>query len=266
MKRVLLILIGITLTLSASAQKEQIKSVKSVRGEFAVVLSVSDVTGREATNLAREDAKRKAIEEVCGTHVNIWDKTETSAAGDTFNSLSLIQTEGEIVEFTIIDEGNYQSDIRQSETIFYCIADVKVKRSSARDPQFYIAVNGLKSIYLSGDILKFSVTPHYDCYMTIFLMENDKVGYMLYPNQYDQTALLPASKEWKIEDSPYYEFEITKSTDAQREVNRLVFVFTKTPRPFNNQITSRADIEKWIASIPNDQKYLHFSIFEIREN
>jgi hypothetical protein len=43
-------------------------------------------------------------------------------------------------------------------------------------------------------------------------------------------------------------------------------VFTKTERPFSEQVTSRSEIEKWIAGIPNDQKYLQFAIFEIRDN
>ena len=54
-------------------------------------------------------------------------------------------------------------------------------------------------------------------------------------------------------------------SDLEKEINRLVFVFTKTERPFDEEETSRAEIEKWMAKIPNDQKYLHFSVIEIRD-
>ena len=83
------------------AQKEKITTLKSVKGEYAVILEYSDITGREAMQLAREDAKRKAIEKVCGTRINIWDQMESSSAGDVFNSLSINQIDGEIVEFEI---------------------------------------------------------------------------------------------------------------------------------------------------------------------
>jgi hypothetical protein len=45
-----------------------------------------------------------------------------------------------------------------------------------------------------------------------------------------------------------------------------VFVFTKTERPFNEEETSRAEIETWMAKIPNDQKYIHYALIEIRDN
>ena len=266
MKNIFLILLTTFWATSAFAQTEKVKTVKAVRGEFSVVLALSDITGREAASNAREIAKRRALEEVCGSQINIWDQAEMSSSGDSFSSLSIIQMNGEIVEFKIIEEGNYQSEIRPTETIFYCIADVMVKKGNSPDPQFNVTVNGVKSVYFNGDILKFSVMPHLDCYMKIFLMENDQIGYMLYPNEYDKSALLLAGEEWNVENSPYYEFEITKSSNAEKEVNRLVFVFTKEQYAFDNTITSRADIEKWIATIPTDQKYLHFSIFEIRNS
>ncbi len=249
----------------AIGQNERIHNVKGVRGEYAVILALSDVTGREAMQLAREDAKRKALEKVCGSRINIWDQMETSSAGDVFNSLSINQIEGEIVEFNIVEEGHAQSAVRQSETIFYCVADVKVKQGREPDPNFFVAVNGLKSVYYTGDILLFNVTPYRDCYMKIFLLEDEYTGYQLYPNEYDRNSLLPANKVWSIADSPYYSFEMVKSRDKAKEINRLVFLFTKDEMAFNEEEKSRATIERWLATIPNDQKFLHFAVIEIRD-
>ena len=247
------------------AQKEKITTLKSVKGEYAVILEYSDITGREAMQLAREDAKRKAIEKVCGTRINIWDQMESSSAGDVFNSLSINQIDGEIVEFEIKEEGYRQSESRSSETIFYCIADVKVKKGVEPDPDFYIAVDGLKSIYYTGEHLLFSVMPYRDCYMKIFLFEDDKYAYTLYPNAYDKARIMPANKIFNISDTPYYNFVIQKNSKLCKEINSLVFVFTKTERPFDQEVTSRAEIEKWIAKIPNNQKYVHFAVIEIRD-
>lgn len=264
--RIITILFAILISLCSFAQKEKIFSLKSVRGEYSVILEYSDVTGREATQLAREAAKRKAIEEVCGTRINIWDQMESSSAGDVFNSLSINQIDGEIVDFEVIEEGHRQSSTRSSETIFYCTANVKVKKGVEPDPDFYIAVDGLKSVYYAGESLLFSVMPYRDCYMKIFLLEDDKTGYLLYPNEYDMVNIMPANQIFDIVDSPYYQIKMVKSNNKKIEVNRLVFVFTKTERPFNERETSRAEIEKWIAKIPNDQKFIHFAIIEIRDN
>jgi len=264
--RILAIIFAILISSNVYAQKEKITTLKSVKGEYSVILEYSDITGREAMQLAREDAKRKAIEKTCGTRVNIWDQMESSSAGDAFNSLSINQIDGEIVEFEIKEEGYKQSTTRSSETIFYCIADVKVKKGVEPDPDFYIAVNGLKSVYYAGESLLFSIIPYRDCYMKIFLLEDEKHGYLLYPNKYDEAKIMPAKKVFNISDAPYYEFELQKSSKQFKEINRLVFVFTKTERPFNEEETSRSEIEKWIAQIPNNQKYLHFAVIEIRDN
>lgn len=263
--KIIIILLAILISSNVYAQKEKITTLKSVQGEYSVILEFSDITGRQATQLAREDAKRKAIEKVCGTRINIWDQMESSSAGDVFNSLSINQVDGEIVEFDIKEEGHKQSETRSTETIFYCIANVTVKKGIKPDPDFYIAVNGLKSVYYTGESLLFSVTPYRDCYMKIFLLEDEKHGYLLYPNNYDKVQIMPANKVYSIADSPYYEFILQKNNQLEKEINRLVFVFTKTERPFNEKETSRSEIEKWIATIPNDQKYLYFSVIEIRD-
>ncbi len=264
MRRIILLSLLSLFAIELYAQREKTRTV-TVRGEYSVVLEYADVTGREAMQLAREDAKKKALEEVCGTRLNIWEQMEVSSVGDVFNSLAINQIDGEIVEFDVVDEGHQVSPARQSETIFYCEAKVRVKRGLAPDPRFTAVVSGIKSVYLAGETLQFTVTPRQDCYMKIFLLEDNHTGYLLYPNQYDRFSRLTANKVFDIASSPYYEFELTKSSPLPQEVNRLVFVFTKTERAFNEEITSRAEIEKWIATLPNDRKFLHFAVIEIRE-
>lgn len=251
---------------SIAKNDEKIIDVKSIRGEYAIVLHLSDVTGREAVQLAREDAKRKALEKVCGSKISIWDQIETSSAGDVFNSLSINQVDGEIVEFYVVEEGCNQSPVRPSETIFYCIANASVKRGVRPDPSFTMSVTGLKSVYYTNDLLQFEVLPHQNCYMNIFLLENESTGYLLYPNSYDKSRMFVANNRFKIADAPNYEFVMQKNPKLKKEINRLVFVFTKEQRNFDSQVTSRQEIEKWIASIPNDSKYIHFAIIEIRDN
>ncbi len=248
------------------AEREKIVTLRNVRGEFAVAHMYSNITGPEAKQFAQDAAKKRAIEEVCGSRVNAWDKMEISSEGEAFNSLSIIQTDGEIVEFNIKEEGSCQSPDRKEETIYYCVADVKVKKGVDPDPAFAASVNGIKSIYFSNEELHFDVTPYKDCYLKIFLLEDSKKGYQIYPNEYDRATQLVASRKYEITKSDAYSFTITKSTTAAKEVNRLVFVFTKTERAFDAFETSRKEIEEWMARIPNDQKFFYFATFEIRDN
>lgn len=266
MRQRLTALLLILYALPGVAQSGRVTSVR-VRGEFSVVLAYADITGREATQRAEEDAKRKALEQVCGSRLSIWEQLESSSAGDSFNSLAVSQTDGEIVEFAIVDE-DQQLGRRSAETLFYCVADVKVRQGVAPDPDFAVTVSGLKSVYLAGEPLHFAIRPHRDCYMKLFLFDDNRTGYLLYPNRYDSAQRFVAGTDVDITRSPAYEFYLTKSSSARREVNRLVFLFTKSecPCPFSEQETPRAEIERWIASIPNPQRYLHMALIEIRDN
>ncbi len=248
---------------SVQAQRERVQTVRKVRGEYSMVIATSDVSGRQATEYAREDAKRKAIEQVCGLRLNIWDKVEISSAGETFNSLSVNQIDGEIVSFEILEEGNAPSSVRPSETVFYCVADVKVKRGAEPDADFVAAVEGLRSVYFSGENITFTVLPYRECYLKIFLFEDSQTGYRLYPNDFDSPELLPAGG--KIAFPKDSDFVVNKSSAAETETNRLVFVFTKSERPFYHTTVSRREIEEWMALIPNDEKYISIYSMDIKD-
>ena len=245
------------------ARHEEFQTVK-VRGEYAVVLSASSLAGNQAMELAREDARRQAIEKVCGSRVSTWDKVEISTAGETFNSLSVYQVDGEIVDFEVIKEGYYQSDVRSVETVFYCEAKVKVKRGAEPDPNFCAKVEGVHSVYYENDALEFSVTPYRDCYLKIFLFADAAKGYRIYPNSMESPVMLKQGQQYNFPTNNNAEYSITKDTDHPIEVNRLVFVFTKEERPFYHETTSRAEIERWMALIPNDEKFLYSIAFDIR--
>lgn len=261
---ILALFVSLFTVIPVFSQKEKIHTVKSVRGEFGVVLTYSDVTGREAMEKARDDARQKAIEQVCGSRINIWDQVELSAAGETFSSTAINQIDGEIVDFAIVDEGYRQSDVRAAETVFYCVADVKVKRGVDPDPDFVAAIEGLRSLYFTGEHIEFTVTPSKGCYMKVFLFEDFRKGYLLYPNDYDLSTLLQQNTSNAFPRK--VDFEIEKSSPQQTETNRLVFVFTKSERPFLHAATTRQEIEKWIAMIPNDEKFIFFATIDIRDN
>lgn len=246
------------------AQKEKMQTVK-VRGEYTVLSTSSALEWQQAPQLARENAKLNAIEKVCGSKISAWNQVEMSATGETFNSLTQVQHDGEIVEFTIINEGAFRSDVRHIETIFYCEARVVVKRGVAVDPNFIVDVSGIKPVYYDGEAIQFKVIPYQDCWLKIFIFENDSLGYRIYPNNIEQPSLLNARQEMFFPTIKHYEYSVFKSTNNSFETNRLVLVFTKEELPFYMETYSRAEIEKWIALIPNDKKFLYSVAFDIKQ-
>lgn len=248
---------------AAFAQKEKVHSLKNVRGEYWLTAANASVTGREAMDFARENAKRSAIEQVCGSRISIWDQVETSSAGESFNSLSVNQVDGEVTEFEVVDESFEMSAERKGELCYYCIANIKVKRGVAPDPQFRATVEGLKSLYFVDEDLRFSIKPHADCYLKIFLFEDMQTGYRIYPSDRDRPERLESGSVVTFPKN--VDFVVTKSSDRPTETNRLVFVFTKDEQPFYHETTSRQEIEKWMALIPNNEKYIHFFAIDIRD-
>lgn len=264
MYKYIVLILTLILPSTIFAKTEKIQTVR-VRGEYALVLSSSNITGMQAKEFAREDAERQAVEKVCGSRVSIWDQVEISSAGETFNSLSVNQIDGDIVEFEVLAEGNEPSKLRSIETIFYCEAKVKVKRGVEPDPDFTASIIGVKKVYYENDPLEFTFTPYRDGFLKIFLFSDATTGYRIYPNTLESPVLLTQGKKYRFPTNDIAEYSITKDTDAPVEVNRLVFVFTKEERPFYQETTSRAEIERWMALIPNDKKYLYSVAFDIRK-
>jgi len=250
------------LPFSVFAGNEKIEKVK-VRGEYTL-LTTADVTFKQAAAEALKDAKRKALEKVCGETINVWDRMSTSSVGESFNSLSLNQINGELIEYKVIKEGHENSTIRDVEIIFYCEIEAKVKKGLTPDPNFTADIEGVKGIYFEGDKIEFKVTPYRDAYLKIFCMENEQLGYRLYPNEIDGTVQkLTANMKHGILE--YSDLECAKSTTQKVEVNYLVFVFTKEEYPFYKDVNSWQEIETWMAKIPSDQKYIYYAPIEIRE-
>lgn len=250
-------------SLHSFAQREKVEMVKNVRGEFTMTADMIATGGVNPKEKAREDAQRKAIEQVCGKRVKSWDMMESSAVGESYNSLAILQTDGEVVGFEILKEGTEVSSVLSSEIIFYCVANVKVKKGLSPDPNFSAKVDGVRAIYYENDELTFSVQPLIDCYLTIFLLENAEKGYKLYPIESDGLNKLDANRE--IQFPRDNEWVMTKETNNSIEINRLLFVFTKKEMKFPYNEESRTEIEKWVMKIPADQRYMVIKTIEIRK-
>ena len=211
---------------------------------------------------AREDAIKKAIGKVASTTVKVWTSVEASSTGDNFGEVAIISTEGEYADMKIRKE--WMEEIEGSKVVVYkCLADIKVKKGMAPDPNFLASVHDIQDTYSDGDIMRFSLVPTKDCWMNIFLFEEDGSGYLIYPNRLDKSVML--KENTKISFPQKMNFRIVKKYSARDvEKNKLVIVLTKTPRIYaGSPELSGSDIWKWMAMIPNDEKYLSPHTFNI---
>ena len=263
------LIIILSATLQVKAQQENIHTLKNVRSEYTVLLT-EEFSAGEIWKKLRNRCKEQALAEVTSEVYKSWSdlivaNSESGDGAESLNSLVNYNTssrDGEIVEFNIVKEGTEQGD---GAITFYCIADVKVKTGLAPDPQFIVPVKGVKSVYMTGDELHFSFMPYKDCYMMLFLIENERTGYMLLPNQYVKDQKYTAMESYSLNENSRSYIEFAKSPNIDIEYNKLIFLFTTRKWAFDKESTSSKEIVEWIARIPNNEKCIHQQIIEIRE-
>lgn len=261
------------LLVSLCVRAESYKTV-NVKGEYH--MSDNDnITPAQAKVLAQEDAKRKALIEVCGQQISIFEQVESSTKiGEVFTSVTSSEVNGEIGGFQIIKE---EITTNGSLFIFSCEASVEVKKGIKRDNSFVANVTGLKTLYFDGEVMTFMVEPSKDCYLNVFVYENLEKVNMLYPNNRELSKKLNAhvNEFFPIDDDGKYTVE--KDTEKPSEINKIVFLFTKSeyvPPKFthnkdgdkvNDVYIDHDDFLKWITSIPSDRKFIYTTTFEIKK-
>lgn len=264
-----ILILALAFRLSAQ-DKEQIHSLKNVRSEYTVLLTENFST-EEIKKQLRARCKEQAIAEVTSEVYKSWsdlsivnsDNGENPESLNTLINYNTSSRDGEIVEFNVVKEGAEMGD---GAITFYCTADVKVKTGLAPDPEFIVPVKGIKSVYMTGDELHFTFKPYKDCYMMLFLIENEKTGYMLLPNEYVKEQKYLANQPYSLNENSRSYIEFAKSPNVEREFNKLIFLFTTRKWAFDKDSQSSKEIVEWIARIPNNEKCLHQQLIEIREN
>ena len=253
---------------------ESSKTVK-VRGEY-YLSDNEDITIKQAKQLAKEDAMRKALEEVCGQYVSIFEQVESSTkVGEVFTSITSIEVNGEISKINIIKE---DKELRGSFTLYYCEASVTVKKGIKPDKSFTAQIWGLDKVYYEEGLMTFLVEPTIDCYLNIFVYEDPGEVNRLYPNKREPSNKLKAYErvEFPIPDD-VEGYNMSKETDKPTEVNKIVFLFTKDecePPGFrhkesadkvNDLYFNRDELREWIYSIPSDRRFIYTTTFEIKK-
>lgn len=261
MKRIVLfVLLGFFL-MPVYAEHEKEVRVKKIRGECTITTDM-DISPKAAALNALNDAKKKAVEKVSSGKVNAWEMVASGAEGESFNSVNMVQVDGTIVDYEVIEEGHEENPVRKKEITFYCVINATVKKGIDPDPDFTVSIKGIKNSYMVDDQgMSFTVLSSKDAYLKIFIFENESVGTRLYPSSSEPSTPIKANQEYKfpMKHNTYYELY----TDKDIETDIMVFVLTKSECPFLNEETNRQEIESWMAKIPNDKKFVYYKSINI---
>jgi hypothetical protein len=247
------------------------QDIIKVKDAHGVAYISGDVSENQAKQRAINEAKINALKKAhIVEHVNASELLLSSQVNNDFSQFfnSDIQSEiqGAVTTYTITNEDKkVNPNINQIEYSIVIDADV-IKYKTQSDFEFKSEVDNVLPVYKSADNLKFSIKTTQDCYLTIFNI-TDHDASMMFPNIIE--------KDQKLQKETNYQFPLksnlldyTLETDKTDEVNRLVFVFTKTRMPYlaikgDEQLTDNEKIMTWIYSIPPDQRCTVYKQFHI---
>lgn len=255
-----LLLLCLFITNGLSAQKKQ--KVRAKGSYFS-----SDLTPEQTKRKAIEEAKREALVKAgVSESVSFSDFSyqfeDNEKFGEIFQTISAIETGGEIIVDTILSETRHFNEFDNMVIEVEIEATVYEHKAKA-DPKFIIEIEGIDEVYKNEDYLQFKFTPQHDGYLKIFNI-TDEETYLLYPykdpnnkmlndNQdklftkrvTEQFPLHPAYREG-------YYLEINTPGKTQ-EFNILMFVYTKQNIPYTGSVNFK-NMMSWIYSIPPDER------------
>lgn len=159
--------------------------VKRVRGEW-MLSPDSDESPKEAFFKAQNEARRKAISEVCGETVASWE-TLMSHAGEQIysgtvvtNSVGVVHKTKELRRGWIFPKAG-EAGARDYPSVFF-EAEIAVKKSTQLpDPAFTALIEGGKSRYRHNEQDVFSVKVAQDAFLTVFWLNHDFQADIVFP-------------------------------------------------------------------------------------
>lgn len=246
------------LTLNLLAQKTV--HLKGIKGQAFIS---GDISPNQAKQLAINDAKINALKAAgIGENINsyqlLFNSQEKNEYSQFFTSDIQSEIQGAVESFDIIN----QTTIRKSDIELYIEVTIDasvIKYDTKSDTNFDVFVDGIKGVYNNNDKLTFGVKTSKPCYLTIFNI-SDTEATLMFPNNYEKNNLFNPLKKYQF---PIAQVDYILETEMKdKEVNRLIFVFTKSLVPFikmnDDQITTSDAIFSWIYNIMPDQRKVEY--------
>jgi hypothetical protein len=252
------------------------------------VLVGGDVTPAEAKRQAVERALAEAVRRVSGVRVQaaqlgVGDDRD-GRVNDSFLSVVQLDAAGRATDYRILDERFHTEHHPTLGAQLYLElrALVTVAREhGAIDPGFKVSVALNDALFFDGggsiegnDELIATITPTQDAWLTVFGVVGDSAQVLL-PNALmsDNRAVgakpteLP-SREWR-DRGVHFRASLPPAEKARREL--VVVVATRKPVHFATSTQTgdamsfpMMDIQKWLVTIPLDQRAIAFAAYEVR--
>ena len=229
---------------------------------------IRGVEGRwQLTNITREEAREKAIEEAkkealrragVEERIRATETVSTFEANDLFqqmyNAFSSVEMSGAVISFEVVRDDLERSKIDGQWYATVTINATVKKYTTTTDPEFKIDVRGLRSNgYRNGEVITFSVIPNKNGFMKIFVFENSRDATLLFPNDFEKNRKLKAKETINFPTVHGIEYYALKTTADRLEHNLWVFVYTKSDIPYYGAVTYHHVIS-WINNIEPSER------------
>jgi hypothetical protein len=159
-----------------------------------VVLLSDDTTVGEAKARARDEARRKAIEQAVGTFVKAQTVVyNTQVAEDLVQSL----VRGIVVEERVLDEGGSYLTTDSGSKILQYSTKIRAKVMPIRAEHrgdFTVKASLNKNVFQDGEEMQVTAIPTRDAYLHIFSVGQDDTVTVLYPNRFAAVGFVAAQK------------------------------------------------------------------------
>lgn len=258
-----------------SAQRERTVTV-SATGSYVASQNETPAFGRaQALLVAKKQALREAgITEDVSTTVIIVTGGLDNDFQEISSELSRIELEGRV---RVKEQNDAQPVFTSDHLVKYTTtirAEVVIEETE-EDLNFRIKTDGLKSAYLSGETMTFTVTPSTDCYLRVFLLGNHpNSNVQIYPLEgvfkdvrlkAEETVSFPPVLRKYLYDRPFdYTLE-KENNDGSVEQDVLLIVALKKPYPFVEEVSYESVI-RWLAKIKRNEKCVLWQGVNIVEN
>lgn len=214
---------------------------------------------KNALNDAKMNALRAAgISETVRSFQTLYTNQKNKDYQQFFSNNIQSEMQGNILSYEIIGE----QTIKKSEIELLVEVTINasvVKYETKPDINFDANISGIDAVYNNEDVLEFSIKTTQLSYLTIFCITDSEAS-VFFPNSFEtENKLLPT----KVYDFPFGDVEYALVIDTKKqEINRLLFVITKSYIPFikmnENLITTEESIFNWIYSIMPDQRDVEY--------
>ena len=259
-----------------SAQK--ILNFNGIKGEY-IVDSNADISLKAAYEKAVNEAKMEALRKAGVTeNVSSSDIMTSSESGKGFkeemNSFVSVEINGAVLNDSIVEKRSFTNQFGNLVVQVLINVDV-IKYESRSDVSFDFKVEGVKEYYENGDLMNFAFLPYSEGYLKIFNV-NDSESFVVFPFSSTDYPFLNDTIDRFFKPNVGIHFPVNKlmgdpktkqvgyslSTDAPREHNYLIFVYTKENVPFQGNLNYKS-VLNWIYRIAPDKRKVQFFDFVI---